>query len=92
MIFQYLSQTISLTEEETSRLRAFNIPYVDKPINEMTYVDLVYNLQMLQKLTNEKNAADEAIADNAALKARILELESEVVKYQKLYFAISRPS
>lgn len=91
MEFGYLSQKIILIEEEALKLQSLTVPYVDRAIDEMSPADIVYNLQMLQKLTQEKSMADQAIQDNAALKARILELEADLVKYQKLYFAISRP-
>lgn len=89
--FNYLSQKIVLDEEETVKLRSLNIPYVDVSIDKMSPADIVFNLQMLQKLTANQNAAIQAIEDNAVLKQRILELEADLVKYQKLYFAISRP-
>lgn len=92
MEFQYLSQKIILNSEETAKLQALDVPYVDRAIEAMSLADVVYNLQMLHKLTQEKAAADQAIQDYATLKARVLELEQEVVTYQRLYFAIARAS
>jgi len=91
MEFTYFSKKIVLNAEESAKLLSLEVDYVDKEVDQMSPADIIHNLQMLQKRTIEKDLAAEAIQDNAALKARILELEADLVKYQKLYFAISRP-
>ena len=95
VVVNYLSQSGSLTEEQAIKLPAVtgNVP-IDKKLIEMEDWEIVYNMQVLTKVTEElKQIGDVSTlqSDNAAFKARILELEADLVKYQKLYFAISRP-
>lgn len=92
----YLSQRADLPSDQVEELQKLEstvgIKLVDKDVKEMSAAEIIFNLRMLQKYSSEADTAAQAIQDNATLKQRILELEADVVKYQKLYFAISRPS
>lgn len=91
MEVDYFASKITLSEKDVQELQSLVVPYVDKHPVDLSPAELVYNSQMLYKLTTERAAADQAREDAATLKQRILELEADLVKYQKLYFAISRP-
>lgn len=90
--FQYFSQTIALDAEETAKLRALTVPYVDQDVSKMSPADIIYNMQMLQKLSSEAAQVADSRDVIATLQQKVKDLELELSNLQKLYYAITRPT